>query len=252
MSQGTPSWLRHSFFRLPSWRYARASWLHDRCRPISPDIDDEWVLRALRFLKSPNRSGSTRVHRDSRRRDAPIVLALNLAQDADAKRRWQIESLLLTTLPMVELASRFDLPVDVIEAYHQLFFEVRPHLAAGDWIMSQAIGTSYADGFAGLPLGSIWKFFGFAYGARAVEIIVAVTTNAPLPSWAREFFAGRPAYEEARFRFLGKLVVDALCAGSPQQLAAVIEARMRLRKLDRQVTDTPDEPPDLVSTIESA
>jgi hypothetical protein len=190
MNQGmTPSfWLPNSFFRVPSWRFARASWLQECGMPVSDAFDDEWVAIALRFITAKSRPSSP-----TPRLDSAITTAVETSRESDGTRRWQIEAFLLTSEPMENIADRVHLPVEVIHAYHQLYFDVRPHLHATDWIMTQAIGTWHLKGFAGLPIGALWKYFGFVGGPLAVEVTIALTTDAPFPAWVRESFTDRPA-----------------------------------------------------------
>jgi hypothetical protein len=238
------TWLPDSPFRVPSWRFARASWLQERGKRASRRFDDEWVARAWRFMTTESRSSRTS------RLDSVIAMAAEISREGDGTRRWQIEAFLLTSEPMEKIADRVHLPVEVIHAYHQLFFDVRPHLRAGDWIMSQAIGTWHAKGFAGMPIGALWKYFGYIGGPIAVEILIALTTDAPFPEWVRETFTDQPAYEERRLRVLGKLVIGALTATSSKQWEVLIEARTALRKLDHEVTGTLDQPTDLLPVME--
>jgi hypothetical protein len=250
MSPGPADWLPGSFFRSPQWRWLRATWLHRQARRASPRIDDEWVRRAMRFLAA-TAGGPPKRRKGSAHKDTATAAALDLAQEQDPHRRWMVESLLLTAESLETIARRCELSVAVVEAYHELFFDVRPHLTARDWIFYRAVGASGWTGFAGQPLGALWRYAAFTAGPLALEVMVAVTMDQPLPGWLRAWFADKanPDYEEARFRFLARLTVAALTVRTPAQLTALVEARDRLRRMDQERGGTPVERPGLLPVM---
>src|SRR4051794_3656539 len=92
---GTPAdWLPGSLSRLPSWRWARAHWLHARGRPTSPLIDDGSVGRALRSLRAGGDTAPNVAPRQSP--DPEISAALALSREEAPHRRWEVEARLLT------------------------------------------------------------------------------------------------------------------------------------------------------------
>src|SRR5262249_12893350 len=141
-SNSPAAWLPHSFHRSPAWRWARASWLAERRGRISRRLDDDWVGRAKRFLTARNQLESGASPERVRPFDPVIQAALDLSCAAPPSRRWRVEALLLTRESFGEVAGRSQVPIDVVEAYHELFFAVRGHLAATDWILTAAVGTS--------------------------------------------------------------------------------------------------------------
>jgi hypothetical protein len=183
--------------------------------------------------------------------DAALKQALGLAEEQPPYRRWQVESRLLTREPIDSIARRHALPPDVVEAYHELHFRVRPHLAATDWVLTRAVGTYWWKGFAGQPLGAVWKFAAYTAGPRALEVIIAITTDGPLPAWLRAAFTHNPRYEEARFRCLGRLAVAALTAESETEWRALLKARRQFRRLDHPAADPHAEAPGMVPVMES-
>src|SRR5437660_10053279 len=104
MDSASADWLSGSFSCLPSWRWARARWLHARVRPASARIDDDWVERALCFL----RAGGDTAPDAARRRspDPTISAALALSREEPPHRRWELEARLLTDVPVDAVARR--------------------------------------------------------------------------------------------------------------------------------------------------
>jgi hypothetical protein len=228
----------------------RANWLHEQGGRGDQRVDDAWVVRAVRFLAA--RTPSAARPRGARRRQADPALqqALELVDEQPPERRWQVESRLLAGEPMEQIARHHALSPDALEAYHELHFRVRPHLAATDWVLTRAVGTYWWRGFAGLPLGAVWKFTGYTAGARALEVIIAITTDGPLPAWLRASFTDDPRYQEARFRCLGKLAVAAMTAESETEWRALLQAHRQFRRLDRQAAGSRDDAPGLLPVME--
>src|SRR6266404_2481894 len=130
-------WLPYSFFRPPSWRWRRASYVVERHRRLNRHIDDEHV-RVIRDymaaqLTRPNNSKPAADH-------LAIHEALQFRQNADSMARCQLEAYLLTDLSFDEIAARCHLPRPIVDAFASAFYEVRPRLMAQDWIAIYAVG----------------------------------------------------------------------------------------------------------------
>jgi hypothetical protein len=249
MDHRPTTWLPDSPFRSPAWRWERANWLYEHGGRADSRIDDDWVACARDFLAARGPQAEARPTRRRRAHDPHIQAALDLSQADPQAPRWRLEAHLLTDAPLDEVARLCELPVEVIEIFHQLFFEVRPRLRATDWVMFHAVGTYYAKGFAGLPVGSLWKWAAYTAGPRALEVVMALTTNAPLPDWLRNGLAGG-AYAEARFRLMGKLTLRAMAADSPAEWDALVRARDQLRRLDRKAEGACEGPTDMLRAME--
>jgi hypothetical protein len=250
MDHASITWLPHSPFRSPAWRWLRANWLHEHGGRGDHRVDDAWVARAVDFLAAREPSATRPTGARRRQADPALQQALELAEEQPPERRWQVQSLLLTGEPMEDISRHHALSADALEAYHELHFRVRPHLAATDWVLTHAVGTFCWKGFAGLPLGALWKFTAYTAGPRALEVVIALTTDGPLPVWLRASFTHNPRYEEARFRCRGRLAVAAMTAESETEWRALLQARKKFRRLDRRATGPRDESPGLVPAME--
>jgi hypothetical protein len=145
-----------------------------------------------------------------------------------------VESYLLTELPLEEVGRRCSLPPATVDAYTHLFFACRENPGASDWLMTRVVGGGPWNSFAGGRLDVLWRYAGFAAGHRALEVVIAITTDRPLPGWVRTSGSKSRAYDERRLRLLGKLTLAAMTARSDAELGPLLEARERLRVLDRQ------------------
>jgi hypothetical protein len=211
-------WLPHSCFRVPHWRWLRAQHLARRGRRPDPGIDDRWVLHA--------RASAT----GGRKAKPAAVRAARAVWEGDpAERRWELEARLLTDEPLGRVADRCGLPPAVAEAYAEVFFSVRPHRQATDWLLLQAVGYSPVTGFNGPQPGGVWKYLAVRGGPVVLDVVIAATTGRPLPEGGA---GGPPAAETDQLRQQALLLVGLLTARSDGEVAAVVEARRRLRAVE--------------------
>ncbi len=236
MASELMAWLPHSPFRNPAWRWARACWLVEREAPLDQRMDDEWVARAHSFMRADARSTPPDHRPQWSEHDFVIQQAMALSREEPPHRRWHVEALLLTPEPLEGIASRTGLSAAVADAYHALFFDVRLHLDAIDWIRRQAIGSGPWNHFAGAQPGGYWKYAAFTGGVQMLELLIALTLDLPFPDWFQAPAGRDAAYQEERVRLLGKLTLRLMSARSPAEVDAVVEARSRIDSLDRQAT----------------
>lgn len=243
-------WLPQSVFRSPRWRWLRATWLNEHDRPADSRIDDDWVERAGRAQMSHEPKDHREAPRKRAKADWAVQEALNLFRSEEPYLRWKVEALLLTREPLGEVAKHADLSVEVVEAFHQLFFDVRPHLHAGDWIMLRAIGCGPWNNFNGELPGALWKYAAYTGGVRILEAVIALTLDLPFPDWLRESARPDAAYQEARLRLLGKLTLNLMTAQSQEEVDRIVQARARIDRLDRQVTGEKVDPAQKAQVME--
>jgi hypothetical protein len=250
MDSTPAAWLPHSPLLSPAWRWGRARWLCERGQRPQPRLDDDGVRRARQFLLAAGSGEGGSVSARAPRADPALAQAYQLFRGEPPHTRWRLEAYLLTAEPLAAVARRCALPLATVHTYHDTFFAVRPRLDARDWVMTQAVRAGAWDGFARDYPGCVWKGFAYAAGPLALELAVAVTTDGPLPGWARASCPGRAAYREARLRLACQLILAALTAQSGAELGPVVEARERLRRLDRQAAQARDEPAGLLPVRE--
>ena len=220
MDDRLADWLPHSFSRAPAWRLSRAAFRRAEGLRPDPRIDDEWVELAARVLDADARGVP------------PAVRAAVGVWRRGGVPRWHLEANLLTPRTFAEVGAATGHPEPVVEAYHQLCYDVRPRIAATDWVLARAVGSCPANGFAGPQPAGACKYLGFVGGPVVLDVVVAATLGRPLPPSVRESFAGNPTVEDRALRLRAKLAVAALTARTPARLAAVARARDALRELE--------------------
>lgn len=241
-------WLPDSGSSSPAWRWLRAEHLAHFQTPLDPRFDDEWVGRARRLVvdSAPRDDQIVRFRKD------PLADAAGQALDVwrsnNPYGRWKLEALLLTSEPLGRVAHDCQLPAIVVQAYHQIFFEVRPHLEAANWIAWKAVGCGPWNNFGGEQPGGIWKFAGYTGGAQVLDIVISLTTDGKLPAWFHASFADE--YEARSFQLRAKLTLAAMMAKSDKQVETLLEAHNRHERLDRRVHGTADKPSSMMPAME--
>jgi hypothetical protein len=158
-------------WRPAGWRWELAM-LRVRGERRLRRLDDVWARRAARFLRHAARRG--RAHAESL--DPAVTAALRLRGEPDGRDRLAIECHVLTGLDVSEIAARVGLPVEVVAAYAELFFDVRSYLTAPDRVVLTAIdpGASLHDGTAGpAVVARLLSFIGGPLVAEAVLDLLA-------------------------------------------------------------------------------
>jgi hypothetical protein len=91
----------------------------------------------------------------------------------DAPPRWALEARLLTREPLETIAAKSGLATEVVEAYEALFFQVRDHLQARDYILLQVIGPRAARGPRSYELDVLWKLLAYHGGPLLLDVMLS-------------------------------------------------------------------------------
>ncbi len=211
-------WMPDSPYRVPEWRWLRAMHLNETGRRIDRRVDDAWVKHARDALRGRGRAGTL----------AATVRAAREMWNGDPDRRGEVEARLLAGDGDAAVAARTALPEEVIAAYAEVFFCVRPTLKATDWVLSEAVGYSPFIGFfAPLPWAS-WRLAAVAGGPLFADVVIATFTGRPLPPEFTEFGGA----DEVRVREFARLWVASMAAVTPAAFAVVLREYRRLRQDD--------------------
>ena len=238
MASELTAWLPHSPFRSPAC--AGAGVLACGAPGTSRPADGRCLGRAAHsVMRADARSTAPDDRAQSSEHDLVIQQALALSREEPAYRRWHVEALLLTPEPLERVADRTGLSVAVIDAFHALFFDVRPYLDACDWIRRQAIGSGPWNHFAGPQPAGYWKLAAFTGGVQMLELVIALTLDLPFPDWFQASTGRDAAYQEERVRLLGKVTLGLMSARSDAEVDALVETHGQIDTLDRQATGQP-------------
>jgi hypothetical protein len=126
-------------FRAPDqpldWRWRVAHWLVDNGRRPRRQ-DDRWVRQAVRLLTWRQRHSHLP---PTRLRDEDLVPLYQARQlwSAGSPPRWYLQGRLLTFEPAARTAGACGLPVEVVQVYREVYFDL-PGREARDYIASRA------------------------------------------------------------------------------------------------------------------
>lgn len=213
-------WLPDSPFCVPEWRWLRAAYLVEAGRRYDHRVDDEWVRHARDARRGRGRSNSP----------AATVREAREVWAGDPDRRGEVEARLLAGCTDADVADRVRLSERVVAAYAEVFFCVRPAVAAGasDWLLSEAVGYSTVFGFTRPLPHAAWRLAAVFGGPLFADVVIAATTGRPLPPAFRD----PGGTEELRVRELARLWVAAMAAATPAAFACVLRDNRRLRTSD--------------------
>jgi hypothetical protein len=232
------AWLRGGFCSA-DWRWQRACWLQETGQRPDRRLDDAWVARARHFLDAAAGDYDDMALGRVDRPDPAVARALQLSRADPPFDRWQLEGYLLTAEPLEAVARHCALPVEAVEAYHALLFDVRPRLTARDWIAARALRSVPGNGCGGEQPGGVWKLCAYAAGPRVLEVVMAVTLHRPLPDWVHAPGGRLRPERQARLRLSCKLLVAALTTPSAEVLKALVAIAGRARTLEADAAGPP-------------
>jgi hypothetical protein len=152
----------HDPFKDPRWRWRRCGHLlqHSR-RPIS-DLDDDTTRQAWLFRRALEQYCHDETDRQQLAREAPdLVEAYHLYTSDPPMQRWEVEARLLGGGDDDAIAARCGLSAAGVRAFHDLFYEVRPRLQAGMYVINVLIGEKVHYGLKPDDHEQLLKLFGY-------------------------------------------------------------------------------------------
>jgi hypothetical protein len=160
----------------PAWRWLRCGYLLDHGR--QPLRQDDATRQVWPFRRALERCRS-----DADRKQLasvyPGFAAAQAVYTGEPLKRWALEARLLAGDSDDAIAARSGVSVQGVEAYHNLFYEVRPHLHADTYVVTVPIGLKAHYGLTTNDHEPLLKLFGYAYGSAGVDAMLDFLTNPP-------------------------------------------------------------------------
>lgn len=165
-------------FRSLHWRWERAGLMAENVLPLSRKRDtDAKVLRAARFRK--------KLQECNTQLDTTVVAelepALYWAHDVwqvpkegpyTGGVKYEMEARILAGLSDDAIAERQGLPEDLVTAYADYFFDVRPKLNNQSYILQRVLGPAIRRGLNTRDYDLLWKLFGYMRGVHTLEYAI--------------------------------------------------------------------------------
>jgi hypothetical protein len=165
-------------FRPVDWRRRWATNLLDGDEPLSP-ADDHAVQEAAAFLRAW-RGCQDEPDRLRLALDMPALYgAHQLYLAADAFVKSEVEARMLTEESYAQIAEKCGRDPQVIEAYHETFFDVRDRLHAEGYVLHQVIGPKAHAGLTEADVDVILKLYAYAGGPLVLDALVRYYRDPP-------------------------------------------------------------------------
>jgi len=156
---------------IPAWRWCMVEDLYDGGLE-SKDVKglDPLVRKALKFLwqYAPFTQGDPHPVGIAKLKEQypAIYRAHKLWCNFDNRMalRWFVEAGLLAGRDYEQVSEYLGIPKDVVEAYHDLFFDVGPHLKDSGWIVSRVLMPAVQHGMIVEDYDLLWKSVAYCGG----------------------------------------------------------------------------------------
>jgi hypothetical protein len=202
----------HDPFKDPRWRWRRCGYLlqHGR-RPVS-DLDDDTTRQAWLFRRALEPHCRDEADRQQLAREVPDLFEAHSVYTSDPPmRRWEVEARLLGGGDDDAIAARCGLSAAGVRAFHDLFYEVRPHLQAGSYVINVLIGEKVHYGLKPDDHEQLLKLFG--YGGLVDTYLDYLRDPPVVPASLTAL--DLPAIENLRSRLRTELLIRVLTTPTP-------------------------------------
>jgi hypothetical protein len=162
----------HDPLKDPAWRWERSGYLIDHGRQPLQALDDDLTWEAWRFRRALSRCRDD-ADRAQLAREYPGLAEAHAGYTGEPLRRAELEARLLAGADDPTVAGRMGLSPAAVAAYHDVHFEVRPHLKAHVYILGVVLGGGRVF-YAPDPTdqGLLLRLFGYQMGEWAVDALL--------------------------------------------------------------------------------
>lgn len=172
--------------RAPHWRWLRAVEIDKGGPRPSRAIDSEegftWIRRAVRLKRRYDLAANKP---DALYRliqyDRELFWAHNMWLDDKAPMRYAIEARILAGESDEQIAKRIGTDAGVIQAYAEVFFEVRGLMDNWDYVVNVIMADAVSRGVAERQYDLLWKMFAFYGGSHVLDAVISRFTILPKP-----------------------------------------------------------------------
>jgi hypothetical protein len=232
-----PAQQRHSVVQSPAWRWQRAQAIVEKALACTARTDDAPTRRVVEYLRACELPLGGSQAQGGVPIDA-VLYAAHRLYEAEGLVRFIVQARLLARQSPAEVARLTSLEPALIEAFEAIFFEVRDHLDAKDWVANQVLWPGLEANLPTDALGGALMAIGYQLGPAILDIALAVATDALLPSWVYAP-AGEPArLYEARVRLSARLLLLVLTLRTSAAAAAMRKLLRAKRRLEREIDGT--------------
>jgi hypothetical protein len=158
-------------YRLPHWRWVLAVHLVASPRSRLRRLADGAVLRAAVYLRDI-------AHSRAQQRSADLSAAAALWGEGPPARRIQVEARLLAGEDDRAIAARCGLGPEVVAAYADLFYDIRPRLGITSYVLHQVIGPVVGPEGGPADPARVLKRLAYSGGPAVLDALLAAARGA--------------------------------------------------------------------------
>ena len=168
---------KNSLRRAPHWRWLRAVEIDGGGKNTTKKRDGaegfKWIRRALRMKRRYEEyAGDPAAFHSLMLRDETMFWAHSLWVEDDNTSRWIIEARVLAGESNEEIADKLGTTSEIIDAYVNVFFDVREKLHNTDYIAGVVFGESVARGLQERQFDLLWKMLAYRGGSHVLNAVL--------------------------------------------------------------------------------
>jgi hypothetical protein len=165
-------------FRSLSWRWDWACELVGQHRRL-PNDSEPLLRDALHYLRGLQRAETHRQRVSTRNQYGALAAAHDL-HTSDNVIRAEVEARLLAGERCQTITEKTCVPLEHLQVFARVFFDVSDRLHATDWLVDQVLG--FGPWRPCIPTeAQIWKWLALAGGPIVVDIVIADALGRPEP-----------------------------------------------------------------------
>lgn len=177
-------------FKTPNWRWEYARTLRERKGKSTRGVEDQYVATAVKFQVKLFQCQDDIARWDLMDEYPELYSAYLIFQRGSNEdrhpMRYAIEARLLAGQKFNEISNLIGVPVQTIELYERMFFNVCDRLQNSDYIMTCVIGPSVHAGLSDRDYDLLWKLFGYLYGPAVLDVFITTTSQKYRPETINE------------------------------------------------------------------
>jgi hypothetical protein len=170
----------HCPWKPPDLRRLRIDYLIEHGRPPSPTLDDGSTWRGWRYLRGLHDCRDDTGRQRLAQEFPDVAAAVSFRDAAEPLRRAELEARLLANQTDDKIADRMGLTPAAVAAYHDLYFNVRPHLKASTWVANTVFGPKVHFGLTPDDHEMLLKVYGYGFGGRGVDDFLDYLRDPPV------------------------------------------------------------------------
>lgn len=152
--------------RSPAWRWMRAGMIARRSVPKFRDWDDNLVRDALDFRRGIE-SEDVEAQAEAAAKWPAFHAALEIYKEG-GPTQWELEARVLASEAHSAIATKIGVPVEVVDSYTRLFYDVKDRLQC-----MSIVHVRYIDSHKPCyDLRTLWAYYGYTDGPYAVDALV--------------------------------------------------------------------------------